>query len=77
MKRFPIYTEMKNGGGEDVGEVVFNPQYQLVSREDIAKHQEMVAALSGLVRAVELHFPETFKLNPQYKAARRALGLES
>ncbi len=76
MNRFPIYTALKDGGCEDVGEVVFNPQYQLVSREDIAKHQEMVISLSGLVRAIDLHFPETFKLNPQYKAARRALGLE-
>ncbi len=76
MNRFPIYTALQESGLQDVGEVVFNPQYQLVSREDIAKHQEIVAALSGLVRAIDLHFPETFKLNPHYKAARRALGLE-
>ena len=74
MNRFPIYTVLKDGGCEDVGEVVFNPQYQLVSRQDIAKHQEIVAALSGLVRAVDLNSTEAFKL--YLEAARKALGLE-
>lgn len=76
MNKFPIYTAVKDGRFEDVGEVVFNPQYQLVSREDIAKHQEIVSALSGLLFAVDVLCHDNFKLNPEYKAARRALGLE-
>ncbi len=76
MNRFPIYTALKDGGCEDVGEVVFNPQYKIVSQKDLDKHKEIVIALSALVLTIEIHFPETFKLNPHYKAARRALGLE-